>query len=73
MHMKPFKLLRFFQVTINAYYIAISRKLLCQTLKEVIELSKNQTGHYGQTFWLCLIGGVEKWEDGKLWEDGKVR
>ena len=21
---------------------------------------------------LCLNGGVEKWEDGKLWEDGKV-
>ena len=21
---------------------------------------------------LCLDGGVEKWEDGKLWEDGKV-
>ena len=20
---------------------------------------------------LCLDGGVEKWEDGKLWEDGK--
>ena len=22
---------------------------------------------------VCLVGGVEKWEDGKLWEDGKVR
>ena len=21
---------------------------------------------------LCLDGGVEKWEDGKLWKDGKV-
>ena len=23
-------------------------------------------------YWVCLVGGVEKWEDRKLWEDGKV-
>ena len=23
-------------------------------------------------YWVCLVGGVEKWKDRKLWEDGKV-
>ena len=24
------------------------------------------------SFRVCLVGGVEKWKDGKLWKDGKV-
>ena len=27
---------------------------------------------HGHTFMVCLDGGVEKWEDGKLWEDGNM-
>ena len=32
---------------------------------------QNTKKSYGKTLRLRLDGGVEKWEDGKLWEDGK--
>ena len=32
---------------------------------------QNTKKSYGKTLRLRLDGGVEKWEDGKSWEDGK--